>query len=261
MNTRTTCAVLATLVSAIAAFAQAPAPAAPDAAAAKPPRPRRVHPMAALMANPAAWVEPEHFIAVINEGGAADAAWLAEFLPSVEKYCQLGLKVVEIDAEPDASPAALVARARAAADDKARAFLILADDFAEPIVTAPGSGWAVMSPAWVNADKEADAEKTKDRMGKQFYRALGLMFGAGFRIEREAVLRDAATPAALDEALSRNFHPQNLSVVQAVAQRLGLELRHMKSRAELEEMGLLKPRAPKPTPASEEAAPAAPPAP
>ncbi len=256
MNSSRIVAVLSFFVSAIAAFAQAPAPAAPDAAAAKPARPRRVHPMAALMANPAAWVEPEHFIAVVNEGGAADAAWLAEFVPTVEKYCQLRLQVVELDAAPDASPASLVARARAAAGDKARAFLVLADDFAEPIVTAPGCGWAVMSPAWVNADKSADADKVRDRLGKQFYRALGLMFGAGFRIEREAVLRDAATPAALDEALSRNFHPQNLSVVQAVAQRLGLEMRHLKSREELESMGLLPPRKPKATPAPEDVAPA-----
>lgn len=261
MNTRSTFAVLASLVSAIAAFAQAPAPAAPDAGAAKPARPRRVHPMAALMANPDAWVEPEHFIAIVNEGGAADAAWLAEFVPTVGKYCQLRLEIVEIAAEPDASPAALVARARAAAGDKARAFLVLADDFSEPIVTAPGSGWAVMSPAWVTADKEADAEKTKDRMGKQVYRALGLMFGAGFRIEREAVLRDAATPAALDEALSRNFHPQNLSVVQQVAQRMGIEQRHLKPRSEQEALGLIPPRAPKPAPAPEGAAPMAPPAP
>lgn len=254
MNARRTLAALTALVPVLAAFAQAPAPAAPDAA--KPAPPRRVHPMAALMANPAAWVEPEHFIAVVNEGGAADAAWLAEFLPAVEKYCQLRLQIVELDAAPDASPAALLARARAAAGDNARAFLVLADDFAEPILTAPGSGWAVMSPAWVTADKSADDAKTRDRLGKQFYRALGLMFGAGFRIEREAVLRDAPTPAALDEALSRNFHPQNLAVVQAVAQRLGLEMRRLKSRSELEAMGLLKPREPKPEPAPEGAAPA-----
>ena len=248
--------VLIPLFAAIATFGQAPAPTAPDADAAKAARPRRPHPMAALMANPAAWIEPEHFIAIVNEGGAADAAWLAEFVPSIEKYCQLRMQIVDIAAEQDASPAALVARARAAAGDKARAFLVLSDDFAEPIVTAPGSGWAVMSPAWVNADKEADVQKTHDRMGKQFYRTLGLMFGAGFRIEREAVLRDAPSPAALDEALSRNFHPQNLAVVQQVAQRMGIEMRRLKPRAELEAMGLLPPRAPKPAPAPEGAAPA-----
>ena len=45
---------------ALAAFAQAPAPAAPYAA--KPVPPRRVHPMAALMANPAAWVMADIFL-------------------------------------------------------------------------------------------------------------------------------------------------------------------------------------------------------
>lgn len=245
---------LATVLAALAVPAQESA-AAPDSAEKAPARPRRVHPMAAAMANPAAWIEPEHFIAVVNEGGAADPAWLAEFVPTAAKYCQLRMEVVALDAEPDASPAALLARARAVAGDKARAFVVLADDFAEPVITAPGSGWAVMSPAWVRGDASADAEKTRERMGKQFYRALGLAFGAGFRIEREAVLRDAPTPASLDEALSRNFHPQNLSVIQTVAKRLGLEMRRLKPRAELESMGLLPTRPPKPAP---EAAPAAP---
>ena len=216
-----------------------------------PARPRRVHPMAALMANPAAWVEPEHFIAVVNEGGAVDPAWLAEFVPGIAKYCQLRFEVIEIAAEADVSPAVLVARARAAAGENALAFLVLANDFADPVVTAPGSGWAVVNPTWVRGGETVDEEKIRDRMGKQLYRALGLAFGAGFRIEHEAVLRDAPTPASLDEALSRNFHPQNLSVIQSVAQRMGLELRHLKPREELESMGLLKPRTPKP----EQAAP------
>ena len=245
---------LAVVLAAFAAPAQEPA--APDSAAQTPARPRRVHPMAALMANPAAWNEPEHFIAVVNEGNAADPAWLADFVPSVVKYCQLRMEIVTLDAAPDASPAALLDRARAAAGDKALAFIILADDFAEPVITAPGSGWAVMSPAWVRSDTSVDEEKMHERMGKQFYRALGLAFGAGFRIEREAVLRDAPTPASLDEALSRNFHPQNLSVIQTVAKRMGIEMRSLKPRSELEAMGLLPPRPQKP--ATEAAAPAVP---
>ena len=93
---------LAVVLAAFAAPAQEPA--APDSAAQTPARPRRVHPMAALMANPAAWNEPEHFIAVVNEGNAADPAWLADFVPSVVKYCQLRMEIVTLDAAPDASP-------------------------------------------------------------------------------------------------------------------------------------------------------------
>lgn len=241
--------LLATL--ALRAPAQdSPAPAepvvAPASAETAPKRPRRPHPMAALMANPDAWIIPEHYVAVVNEGGAADPAWLDTFIPEISKYCQLRMEVVALDDQPDASAAALLARARAVAGDGARAFLVLADDLGEPIVAGPGAGWAVMSPAWVRSDTTADADTIADRMSKQFYRALGFAFGAGIRLEPEAVVRAAPTPSALDKALSHNFHPQNLSVVQAVARSLGLEARHLKPRKELEAMGLLPPRGPKP---------------
>ena len=224
-----------------------PAPAEEPAKA-----PPRVHPMAALMANPAAWNEPEHYVAVINEGSSIDAEWLAGFLPTVAKYCQIRFEIVELEKADDASPAALLARAKAAAGDMARGFLVLSGDLEEPIVTAPGSGWAIMNPDWVLADAEAaGAEKTNERMGKQFYRTLGLAFGAGYRLEKEAVLRDAPTPQSLDEALSRNFHPQNLAIVQSVAERMGLELRRLKKRSELEALGLIPPRKKKPVPEAE----------
>ena len=242
----------------ITAFADEPPsqPDKPTPPAEEPAKaPRRVHPMAALMANPAAWNEPEHYIAVVNEGFSVDAAWLAEFLPNVAKYCQLRFEIVDIEKADDASPAALLARTKAAAGDMARGFLVLSDDLEEPIVTAPGSGWAIMNPSWVLSDTTVDAEKANERMGKQFYRTLGLAFGAGYRLEKEAVLRDAPTPQSLDEALSRNFHPQNLAIVQSVAERMGLELRKLKKRSELEALGLIPPKKKPETPANQEVTP------
>lgn len=216
-----------------------PAPEAPVK------RPRRMHPMALAMANPAAWNEPEHFIALVHEGDAVDAEWLKGFVPGLIKDCQLRFEVVALEAKDDASPSALLARAKEAAGEKARAWILFTTDMEEPIVTAPGSGWAMLNPAWVRGDGSADEETYKVRMGKQLYRALGLAFGAGFRLEPEAVVRDAATPAALDEALSKNFHPQNLSVVQSIAQRMGLEIRRLKPRSELIKLGILPPPKPK----------------
>lgn len=226
-------------------------PAAAEGGAAPKPA-RRVHPMAAVMGNPDAWTEPEFGIALVNEGGAVDESWLAEFTPGLARYCQLRFDIVPLEAADDASPAALLARAKAAAGEKDKAWIVFSDDLPEPIVTAPGSGWAILSPAWVRADAEASEEKTAERMGKQLYRALGLAFGAGYRPEPQAVLRDAPTPQALDEALSKNFHPQNLSVVQAVAARMGIQTRRLKPRAELERLGILPPRK---APAPKEPAP------
>ena len=231
-------------------------PAKPTPPAEEPAKaPRRIHPMAALMANPAAWNEPEHYIAIVNEGSSVDADWLKTFIPTVATYCHLRFEIVDLEKADDASPAALLARAKAAAEEKARGFIILSGDLPDPVVTAPGSGWAIMNPDWVLSDSEADVEKTNERMGKQFYRALGLAFGAGYRLEKEAVLRDAPTPQSLDEALSRNFHPQNLAIVQSVAERLGLEIRKLKKRSELEAMGLLPPRKKPETPATQEVTP------
>lgn len=232
--------VSATAQEAPAPAAEAPAPA-PEAASAPKPM-RRVHPMAAVMNNPDSWIEPEFGIALVNEGGAVDEAWLAEFVPGLARYCQMRFDIVSLEAADDASPAALLARAKAAAGEKDKAWIIFSTDLDDPIVTAPGSGWAIMNPAWVRADTEATGEKTAERMGKQLYRTLGLAFGAGYRLEPQAVLRDAATPQAIDEALSKNFHPQNLSVVQAVAARMGIQTRRLKPRAELERLGIIPPR-------------------
>ncbi len=237
------CLMHLALCGALAADAPVAGPAVPDAGDAAGPKPaRRVHPMAALMNNPDAWTEPEFGIALVNEGGAVDEAWLEAFTPGLARYCQLRFDVVPLEAADDASIGALLARAKAAAGEKDKAWIVFSDDVAEPIVTAPGSGWAILSPAWVRADAGADKDKTAERMGKQLYRALGLAFGAGYRLEPQAVLRDAPTPQSLDEALSKNFHPQNLSIVQAVAARMGIQTRRLKPRAELERLGLLPPR-------------------
>lgn len=214
-------------------------------AQAEPAKKRRVHPMAAVMANPAAWNEPEFFIAIVNEGGVVDSAWLTDFISKTIRYCQLRFEIVDIDAAEDVSYTALLERAKTAAGGKAKGFIVFSKDLKEPVLAAPGLGWAILNPDWVTADKDADAEKTNERMGKQFYRALGMAFGAGFRLEKEAVLRAAATPQQLDEALSRNLHPQNLAIIQAVAQSLGIEQRKLKPREELEKMGLIPPRKPK----------------
>lgn len=252
MSIRSIFALFSLCVMGVTAVAQA-VPPLPDASAAAPKRPRRMHPMALAMANPAAWNEPEHFIAIAVEGDCVDGDWLKGFVPGLIKDCQLRFELVPLEAKDDASSAALLERAVAASGEKARAYILFSTDLKEPIVAAPGSGWAILNPAWIQSDKSVDAETLNVRMGKQLYRAIGMAFGAGFRLEPEAVLRDAATPANLDEALSKNFHPLTLSVIQTVAQRMGLEIRRLKPRSELIELGILP--APKPK-APESAAPA-----
>ena len=215
------------------------------AAPEQPQAPRRVSPIAALRNNPEAWNEPEFHIAIVNESKAVDGAWLDETVKDIVKQSMLRFVVVETQEADGVDAKTLLANAKTAAGDKAKGYIILSKKVEMPILTSPGMGWAIMNPEWVLSDKEADNEKNQERMGKQLRRAIGMAFGAGFRPEKEALLRIARTPQELDEARSKNYHPQTLGTIQAVARSLGIERRKLKPREELEKMGLIPPRKPK----------------
>ena len=80
------------------------------------------------------------------------------------------------------------------------------------------------------------------RMGKRVFQALGHCVGAGYRAEREAVMRYTPTPEALDACLSHGFHPLNSNAFMIVQQAIGLDPVRLRPRQELIDMGIIQPR-------------------
>ncbi len=97
-----------------------------------------------------------------------------------------------------------------------------------------------MDAGWVKRGG-GDEEKINYRMERRIFQALGHCIGAGYRMERESVMRYTPVPEALDDCLSHGFHPLNSNIFLVVAKGIGLELVSLRPRKELIEMGVLKP--------------------
>ena len=150
-------------------------------------------------------------------------------------------------------PRAFVKAIRAKHDDKAKIVLVISQEPGmTPILAAPYEYWAMMDASWVKAGGGDDATINL-RMGKRLFQCLGHCIGAGYRQEREAVMRYTPTPAALDDCLSHGFHPLNSNIFFLVQNAIGLEGIRLRPRKELIAEGILKPRPPQ-----EQIAPAAP---
>jgi hypothetical protein len=224
-----------------------------------PAKPRATPPAAAaLFRNPAAWITPATHIALVNHGDAVDAAWLTELAATLQRELRLPVRAIPSTAADPADAFALATQVRAELSADAKVFVVLTKLAMDPVLASPQKGWSVMNVDWVTKFP-ADADKLRERMGKQVYRALGFALGAGLRTEPQAVMRAALNAPDLDLAVSHNYHPQNLSIVLTMAKAFGVETIRMKPRAELEALGLLPPRpATVAEPAAAEKTPAAP---
>ena len=234
------------LAPAASPAALAPATAAPDGPEAAAPdeakRPvRRVLP-------PEAFTTPTNYVLVVNHKGAVDAAWLGEHCAFMQKQLQAAVKMDAADGEIGADPRAFVQAVRARHGANAKIVIVVSKEPGlAPVLASPYEYWTVMDAAWVEK-AGGDAAQRNDRMGKRIYQALGHCVGAGYRIEREAVMRYTPAPEGMDDCLSHGFHPLNSQIFDAVRRGIGLDGVRLRPRQELVEMGIL-PALPAKTPA------------
>ena len=217
--------------------APSPAPAAEPAA-----RPaRRALP-------PEAFTTPTNFVALVNLDGAVDEAWLKEQAAAMQRSLMVGVKAVSLEEKNPAPvrPGRDFALGLFDLFPDAKILVILAEgEDLPPVLASPYEHWVVMDAGWVKRGG-GDAAVVNDRMGKRVYQALGACCGAAYRPEREAVMRYSPTPESLDDCLSHNFHPLNANSFMVVAREVGLDHIRLRPRQELVELGILKPRPPKP---------------
>lgn len=198
---------------------------------------------------PEAFTTPTNYILVVNQNGAVDDPWLQGECDLMAKQLRVSVRAEKAEGEIGSDARKFVASIRAKHEGKAKIVIVLSNEKGlTPILTAPYEYWVVMDAGWVKAGG-GDAATQNLRMGKRVFQALGHCVGAGYRQEREAVMRYTPTPAALDDCLSHGFHPLNSNIFSMVQQAIGLEGIRLRPRQELIEMGLLKPRAPAEKPA------------
>jgi|GEM_PF-3569377 len=193
---------------------------------------------------PEAFTTPTNYVLIVNHAGAVNTAWLAEQCEYMSK--QLRVAVLHDSAEGviHTDPRAFVATVRARHEGKAKIVLVLSEEATlTPMLTAPYEHWVIMDAAWVKAGG-GDEEVLNLRMGKRVFQAFGHCVGAGYRMEREAVMRYTPTPEALDECLSHGFHPLNSNAFMIVQQAIGLDSVRLRPRQELIDMGIIQPRVP-----------------
>ena len=243
--------------AALSAAAQDAAPvAAPDGPAANvtaavqksaPPK-RRTLP-------PEAFTTPTNFIALVNYPGAVDQGWLEEQAALMQRSLSVGVKAVPAaevfpeDPKGASHPDRAEALAMLGTHEDWKIVVLLANPFDDdpipPILASPYENWVIMDAAWVRRGG-GDADLVNDRMGKRLYQAIGACCGAAYHPEPQAVMRYSPTPQSLDACLSHNFHPLNLNAFSIVARAVGLDQIRLRPRKELEELGIIKPRPPKP---------------
>ncbi len=220
----------------------APAPALASAPARAPARHARRRGM-----PPEAFTTPTNFVYLVNVGGAVDSGWLAEQASSMQRSLQAGVKAVDAPAFTAAADARAVALRFLSSTPDAKLALLVADGAdLPPVLASPYEGWALMDAGWVKRGAAASPELERERMGKRVWQTLGALCGAAYRPEREAVMRFSPTPQSLDDCLSHNFHPMNSNSFSMVARAVGLDPVRLRPRAELVELGILKPRPPRP---------------
>ena len=218
--------------------AETPAPAQQPAA----PRPaRRALP-------PEAFTTPSNYVALVNVNGAVDSDWLAQQASAMQRSLMVGVKAVSLEEKNPAPvrPGRDFALGLFDLFPDAKILVVLAaGEGLAPVLASPYEHWVVMDAGWVKRGG-GDAALVNDRMGKRIYQALGACCGAAYRPEREAVMRYSPTPESLDDCLSHNFHPLNANSFMVVAREVGLDHIRLRPRQELVELGILKPRPPKP---------------
>lgn len=212
----------------LSALAQKPTPVG---------RPRLPHPLPAE-----AFTTPTNYVLVVNHAGAVDEAWLTEECEIISKQLRVAVRHETTEGAIGADPRAFVAAVRARHEDKAKIVVVLSEEAGlTPILTAPYELWVVMDAAWVKAGGGEEAVLNL-RMGKRVFQALGHCIGAGYRMEREAVMRYTPTPEALDDCLSHGFHPFNSNAFMIVQQAIGLDSVRLRPRQELIDEGILQPK-------------------
>ncbi len=205
---------------------------------------------------PEAFTTPLNYLLIVNLDGAVDDQWLADECALMEKQLRVSVVAEKAEGETGSNPRKFIESTRAKHDDKAKIVMVLSKEKGlTPILTAPYEYWVVMDAGWVKAGG-GDDETVNLRMGKRLFQALGHCIGAGYRQEREAVMRYTPTPAALDDCLSHGFHPLNSNIFFIVQKAIGLDDIRLRPRKELIEMGILKPRAPAEKPDAPKAPPA-----
>ena len=239
-------AILASLLlaAALTAAAQTAAPAAeaPAPAAQAPARPAR-RPL-----PPEAFTTPSNFVALVNVNGTVDPAWLGEQAAAMQRSLMVGVKAVSMEEKNPAPvrPGREFALGLFDLVPDAKILVILAEgEDLPPILASPYEHWVVMDAGWVKRGG-GDAALVNDRMGKRIYQAIGACCGAAYHPEPQAVMRYSPTPESLDQCLSHNFHPLNLNAFSIVARAVGLDPVRLRPRKELVELGIIKPRPPKP---------------
>ncbi len=223
------------------------APAAPGARPARPPR--RGLP-------PEAFTQPTNFVALVNvaraNGDAVPQDWLEKQAASMQRSLKTGFMAVRVELpdDGDALPALRALASRVMSTDFADkgfpdgaklAVILDAAPGMPPIIASPYEGWSAMDAGWVRRGG-GDDKLQAERMGKRVWQALGALCGASYRPEREAVMRYCPTPESLDDCLSHNFHPLNANAFSTVARAAGLSPVRLRPRAELEALGIIKPR-------------------
>lgn len=220
-------------VASLAAGDPLAAPSAPP-----PVRPRRRIPAEAFTV-------PTNFVALVSVGGAVPSGWLSSQALEMQRSLMCGFRAYEEDPSCGvaSSPASCAAAFFSAHPEVRMAVFVAEGPGLEPVLASPYGNWAVMDAGWVKRGGGGE-ELVLDRMGKRVYQTLGALCGAGYRPEPQAVMRYSASPEALDECLSHNFHPLNSNSFSTVARAVGLDPVRLRPRKELEKEGVLQPRGP-----------------
>ncbi len=193
---------------------------------------------------PEAFTTPSNYLLILNLDGAVEDSWLEEECELIKKQLRVLVLAEKAEGKTGSDPRKFIESVRAKHGGKAKIIIVLSKEPGlTPILTAPYEYWVVMDAGWVKAGGGDDATVNL-RMGKRLFQALGHCIGAGYRQEREAVMRYTPTPAALDDCLSHGFHPLNSNIFFIIQKAIGLDDIRIRPRKELIEMGILKPRVP-----------------
>ena len=195
---------------------------------------------------PDAFTSPTNFILLVNHNGALDKEWLDGESDHMQKQLRVKVQAEAAEGEIGSNAQAYVDSIRDKHAGNAKIVIVVSEEAGlSPILAAPYDNWVVMDAGWVKRGG-GDQEKIDYRMARRIFQALGHCIGAGYRMEREAVMRYTPTPEALDDCLSHGFHPLNSNIFMVVAQGIGLDTITPRPRDELIKLGVLKPVAPKP---------------
>lgn len=210
-----------------------------------------------MVLPPEAFTVPSNHLAIVNLNHAVDAAWLekqAKYMRS-QLHVQVVVREKAVPEKELCDLRTLIARLKAEDKDAPLQLFIGKGASLPSVLAEPYAGWGFMDAGWVEQGGGTQ-ELILDRMGKRLFQTLGHVIGAGFRMEREAVMRFTPSPAALDDCISHGFHPLNSGIFSVYANGIGLETIRLRPISELRAMGILKSRNPRKPEAEEPGKPA-----